>query len=73
MVNVRIVTTITVGGGGIVQTILPTKTKIMVIQGAMTMRGEMLTKNRRERGVVNRKDTVGTTVGVKKGRQRVKR
>ena len=74
MVNVRIVTTMTVGGGGIVHGILPTEMmRGMVIQGAMTMRGEMITKNRRERGVVNRKNTISSTVVVVKGRQRVKR
>ena len=71
MVNVGFVTTITVGGGVIVQTILPTET----MRGKMTgtKRGGLITKNRRKSLVVNRKNTISSTVVVVKGRQRVKR
>ena len=73
MVNVRIVTTMTVGGGGIVHGILPTE----MMRGMMTgtMRGGlgMTPIYRRDRVVVNRKNTISSTVVVVKGRQRVKR
>ena len=77
MMNVHIVNHMSVTGVRIVQTIQTTEMKMMVIQWAMTTRGEILTLNRRERMVgilktqftilIPRKTIPDTEVGVKKG------